>query len=190
MKKKKKTNDCLRVLPLIIIICIIVGIGITGRIPFLETESKKRGEYTELETNNNKREQKNENENTEKIEEKEKTAAENKENVNKDEAQQKITNQDFDKYEIKRKNSIKDNEKIEKENKKKWNKTEIDNSEKAIQILKEELKEKYPSNRYSYNIMEKVNEKIYVINIIQSETTENIGYYRVNIESKKIEEGI
>ena len=60
----------------------------------------------------------------------------------------------------------------------KWNISEKDRAKNAVEIVKKHL----GNADYAYNLMDKVNDNIYMVVVLDNNTREVIGYYYSDIE--------
>lgn len=103
---------------------------------------------------------------------------ENKENVKKIKEEIKEINSKNNKVNKTQKELSQDMQKVIDKSSEKWNVSEKDRATNAVEIVKKHL----GNADYAYNLMDKVNDNIYMVVVLDNNTREVIGYYYSDIE--------
>ena len=103
---------------------------------------------------------------------------ENKENVKKIKEEIKEINSKNNKVNKTQKELSQDMQKVIDRSSEKWNISEKDRATNAVEIVKKHL----GNADYAYNLMDKVNDNIYMVVVLDNNTREVIGYYYSDIE--------
>ena len=181
MKRQKHSSIWMLVIVIVIAILAITSLFIDNKKFENSVNEKKKleQEIEKLKQENKEKELREKQEEEKKKEEIEKNISEeNKENVKKIKEEIKEINSKNNKVNKTQKELSQDMQKIIDKSSEKWNVSEKDRATNAVEIVKKHL----GNADYAYNLMDKVNDNIYMVVVLDNNTREVIGYYYSDIE--------
>ena len=189
IKRQKHSSIWMLVIVIVIVILAITSLFIDNKKFENSVNEKKKleQEIEKLKQENKEKElrEKQEEEKQKALQEEKKKeeiekniSEENKENVKKIKEEIKEINSKNNKVNKTQKELSQDMQKVIDKSSEKWNVSEKDRATNAVEIVKKHL----GNADYAYNLMDKVNDNIYMVVVLDNNTREVIGYYYSDIE--------
>lgn len=169
IREQKHSSIWILIIVIIIVIISIVSLFVDNKKFQNNIEEKKKLEQ-ELE--------KIKQENKEKEEIEKNIPEENKKNVKKIKEEIKEVNNKNNKENKTQKELSQDIQKVIDKSNEKWDDKEKNRADAALELVKKHL----GNEGYAYNLMDKVNDNIYMVVVLDNNTREVIGYYYSDIE--------
>lgn len=144
----------------------------------IKQENKEKEEKEEKEKQEQERQKAYQEEQNKKEEIEKNISEENKKNVKKIKEEIKEVNNKNNKENKTQKELSQDIQKVIDKSNEKWDDKEKNRADTALELVKKHL----GNEGYAYNLMDKVNDNIYMVVVLDNNTREVIGYYYSDIE--------
>ena len=179
IREQKHSSIWILIIVIIIVIISIVSLFVDNKKFQNNIEEKKKLEQELEKIKQEQEKQKAYQEEQSKKEEIEKNIPEeNKKNVKKIKEEIKEVNNKNNKENKTQKELSQDIQKVIDKSNEKWDDKEKNRADTALELVKKHL----GNEGYAYNLMDKVNDNIYMVVVLDNNTREVIGYYYSDIE--------
>lgn len=179
IREQKHSSIWILIIVIIIVIISIVSLFVDNKKFQNNIEEKKKLEQELEKIKQEQEKQKAYQEEQSKKEEIEKNIPEeNKKNVKKIKEEIKEVNNKNNKENKTQKELAQDIKKVIDKSNEKWDDKEKNRADTALELVKKHL----GNEGYAYNLMDKVNDNIYMVVVLDNNTREVIGYYYSDIE--------